>query len=111
MSKIKDALFGAADKKSVEEAIAEQGGSGSGGYDPYIVEINTQSMTTDADFATAKEKFLANEPVLFRVATPNAGVNIVSAIAFANDGETDVIAAYFGDSTLRFKSDGTIVES
>lgn len=30
MSKIKDALFGAADKKSVEEAIEQGGGSGGG---------------------------------------------------------------------------------
>ena len=89
-------------------SIAKDKG-GSGGYDPYVVEVDAQSMTTDADFATAKTKFLANEPVLFRAAMAYGTVIITRADTCGIiDDVTEIIAAPFGEDILQFKSNGTI---
>lgn len=92
-------------------AIAKDKG-GSGGYDPYIVEIEgvgTENMTTDADFATAKTKFLANEPVLFRFEASGIGLNIFQVTTFFTQGERETLAVGVGDgSSIIFNSDGSI---
>lgn len=73
MSKIKDALFGAADKKSVEEAIEQGGGSGGGGA-VFVVNITPTGETegtADATVGEIKDAVDVGMAVVCNVKNPN----------------------------------------
>ena len=97
--------------------VWEEGGGGSGGgYNPYVVEIEgggTDTLTTDADFNTAKTKFLACEPVIARLEMQNGGavqfINFVMYVSQEVGGSMEHIAALVGSAVIKFNSDGTIV--
>lgn len=103
------------------KAAVVASGSGGGGYDPYIIEVEgygTGSMTTDADYATAKEKFLAHEPVFVQMSAEGSGntqsanylVPIMALITFSESEVSEVLAAFLpGGSSIMFASDGSVM--
>jgi hypothetical protein len=96
-------------------AIAKDKGGSSGGYEPYVVEIEgigTENMTTDADFTTAKTKFLANEPVLFRLSVAGMGTYILQVYAFSTTEGKETLAANIDRGTdILFHDNGSISET
>ena len=94
-----------------------QGVSGSGGgWNPYVVEIvpgtEEGSLTTDASFEVAKEKFLNCEPVLFKITglpyLP-AATFVVSPILYTHGNDLSALEGMFSsESNIQFLSDGRV---
>lgn len=117
MSKIKDALFGAADKKSVEEAI-EQGGGGSSGSGGAVYATFTEDNGTwscDKTYAELKAAWDAGS-AMFAVVSEEG----ITPLMFNDDDDMFVgvfTTAYMSSSQIAglyyfqfaIKSDGAVV--